>query len=337
MANAPLPSFERFQRVDPGPIVEDSSSDGDIEMTTDEAPGRLIIAIDFGTTFSSVAYARLNEATQGTTLSLMDVKCISRYPEDRPGHHISFAWEYREDVPTELWYSPRPSPKQRRAGGTEIRPSGDGPENGHSTESDSSSDSSQSEDENENEVENEGEQREEERAKPDTLFWGFGVQKQLKMIDIPKDGTKRIARFKLMLDEKNEHTDHIRAEIGAIVKNLKRSKLIKKDTDIISDYLTQLFTHTRNELRNMDDFNDNLPIEFVLCIPAVWPSKACRIMQTAMATAAQRSGLGSLQSDSLSNLFIVSEPEAAAAWVLAENNNDIFVSSLSRPLVDILV
>jgi len=129
-----------------------------------------------------------------------------------------------------------------------------------------------------------------------------------------------------MLDPKNTLTNHIYGEIKTIARNLRRSKLIQKDTDIISDYLTQLFTQTRNELQKTPNFHDNIPIEFVLSIPAVWPSKACRIMQMAMATAAERSGLGHWENESRGGLFIVSEPESAAACVLAEHGDDIHVS-----------
>ena len=129
-----------------------------------------------------------------------------------------------------------------------------------------------------------------------------------------------------MLDEKNDLTNIIRDKMKPVIRNLKRSKLIQNDTDIISDYLTQLFIHTRSELSKTPNFDDNIPIEFVLSLPAVWPSKAYRTMQMAMATAAQRSGLGKLEKGSLGDLFIVSEPEAAATCVMAERNNDIHVS-----------
>jgi hypothetical protein len=318
-----IQSPDTFSRFDPSSILEEPNQDGDVEMTMDDGQSRFIVGVDFGTTFSSVAYARLSEATQGTALRPEDVECITRYPDER-----SASWQPREDVPTELWY--RKLTGQKRPDHMEIEPNGNDLESEHSSESDSSSKSSESE----SEPENQPERREEEERKSDTFFWGFGVQLQLKRTDIPKDSMKRVTRFKLMLDEKNPLTDHIRAELGTILRNLKISKLIKKDSDIISDYLTQLFTHTRDEMRKTVKLDDSVPIEFVLSIPAIWPAKACRTMQTAMATAAQRSGLGSWEKESLGNLFIVSEPEAAAACVLAEDKNDIFVSYFSNSFVE---
>lgn len=56
-------------------------------------------------------------------------------------------------------------------------------------------------------------------------------------------------------------------------------------------------------------------IEHVLCVPNAWTSQACRKMQAAMATAIQRSALGSMK-----DFFLVTEPEAAASYVLHVDN-----------------
>lgn len=312
-----------FRRFNPRSFLAGRSQDEDVEMTMDDGRQRIILAVDFGTTFCSVAYTRLRGTVQDTALDLKDVECITRYPGDRSAPQDG--WQLREDVPTELWYNlgemVEPEPSDDRSMGPNEDDSG----------SDNISDydfSSKSSSESEGEVEKEAEQREQEPRNSNTPFWGFQVQLQLQRADTPKDGMKRVTRFKLMLDKGNTLTDDIREEIKPVVRNLKRTKLIQKDTDIISDYLTQLFTHTRNELRKTPNFDDNTPIEFVLTIPAVWPSEACRTMQKAMAVAAQRSGLGQWEKESLGDLFIVSEPEAAATCVLAENDNNIHVSSM---------
>lgn len=121
--------------------------------------------------------------------------------------------------------------------------------------------------------------------------------------------------------------DSIRAEIAPVFKKLKRLGLINQDTDIIRDYLQQLFRHTKYELQRLNNYDDNDSIEFVLCVPDAWSSKARRRMQAAMNAAAQRSGLGNSM-NGIDDLFIVSETEAAAAFVLAERNNDIQVGHL---------
>lgn len=336
MAHEARNSFARFQRLDPGLSLGDLLTNRDIEMaeaseTTEAQSNRLIIAVDFGTTFSSVAYALLSENMPTDALGPAQVRCIAKYPDDRPPPGVTFAWEPREDVPTELWYSLGLASQQRRSGKIEKQVSGEDSmdEDTMSIASDSSSRLSITLSDDENDAEHEGDHIRDDHGRFDPLFWGFGVQKQLKMIDIPKDATKRLARFKLMLDDKTIETDEIRAQLAPVLNNLRKLKLIKQDTDVISHYLYKLFQHTRDELRQLNDYKENMPIEFVLCVPAVWPSKACRIMQAAMSVAVQKAELGTLANDSLNNLFIISEPEAAAACVLAEDNNDIYVSYFS--------
>jgi hypothetical protein len=335
MAHTVRSSFDRFQKFDPGPILDNLPSDRDVDMAeaepaTEESPSRLIVAFDFGTTFSSVAYARVSERAPRDTLGITNVKCITRYPDDRAPPGVTFAWEPREDVPTELWYSLPQPPKQRQSGHQTSQSSGEDSMNEDLTLSDASSEFSCSHPEDAEYLENEQINNAEDCGRSAPLFWGFGVQKQLKNIDIPKDGTRRLARFKLMLHENSKETEDVRAKLSVIFKNLKKSKMIKQDTDVISDYLEQLFKHTKDELRRLNEYSDCTPVEFVLCVPAVWPSKACRFMQAAMSTAAKRSEFGNLVNGNLDNLFIISEPEAAAACVLAEDSNDIYVGGFSN-------
>ena len=333
MAHTVPSSFDRFQRFDPGPM-DDPPSDRDVDMEEAESPSHLIVAFDFGTTFSSVAYARVSERMPRDTLGITNVKCITRYPDDRAPPGVTFAWEPREDVPTELWYNLPPPPKQRKSGHQTLQGSGEESMNEDSTLSDASSEFSCSYPEDAENLENEQLNSGEDCGRSASLFWGFGVQKQLKNIDIPKDGTRRLTRFKLMLHENSKETEDIRAGLSVILKNLKKSKMVKQDTDVVSDYLEQLFKHTKAELRRLNEYSDSTPVEFVLCVPAVWPSKACRFMQAAMSAAAKRSEFGYLVNGSLDNLFIISEPEAAAACVLAEDNNDIYVRDFSNLVRD---
>jgi hypothetical protein len=301
-------------------------------VNIDDAHGRIILAVDFGTKFSSVAFVRLGGMIENTALDLKNVKCITRYPGDPSASQ--HARQPSKDVPTELWYSLGGSPGQGPSNSISIELTGDGSNSKHISEYKFSNESSF---ETEIELEKETKQKKKKKRNSSTLFWGFEVQSQLQRIDKPKQCMKRVARFKLMLDEKNASTTHIREEIRTIIRNLKRFKLIKKDTDIISDYLTHLFTHIRNELHKTLDFDDETPIEFVLPIPAIWSSKACRIMQTATAIAAQRSGLGQWKKESLSNFFVVSEPEAAASYVLAKYSSDISVSSISNSFIEFTI
>lgn len=104
---------------------------------------------------------------------------------------------------------------------------------------------------------------------------------------------------------------------------IKRKKTIKRDEDVIADYLTQLFRHTKEQLEGMG-IPGGSEFEHVLCVPAMWDADACREMQNSVAIAVKRTGLGSMD-----DFFLVSEPEAAAAFVLAGHRHEINVSRIS--------
>jgi hypothetical protein len=73
--------------------------------------------------------------------------------------------------------------------------------------------------------------------------------------------------------------------------------------------------HAKIQLRREHGISEAAPIEHVLTVPAIWSAEACRKMQKAMATAIKQANFGTVE-----NLFLVSEPEAAATYVLSQYN-----------------
>lgn len=334
-----------FKRFDPGPILEEDSQDGDVEMTLDgddeqredaqrEEPAltdplhlldqeRLIIAIDFGTTFSSVAYALLPKGMSTEQIRLKDIKCIGAYPGYEPPLGIPDA---REDVPTELWYD-----TGHRQMPTDDHPMGELEEEGSinlfedTSSSGDDSDDEASEFDDGDRIEQAWEEFNANRAtRVGTQYWGFGVQQRLSATDIPKDEARPLSRFKLKLDEKKE-TLEVRENLAPILKNLRRKKFIQTDHDIFTHYLTHLLRHTKSQLHLHNALYQDTVVEFVLCVPAKWPAKGCRAMQIALTAAVKEVGLNEYASGSVGNLFMISEPEAAAACVLSEADNEIWV------------
>ena len=102
----------------------------------------------------------------------------------------------------------------------------------------------------------------------------------------------------------------MRAELDPILRRLKRKKIVKENEDVIADYLARLFMHTKARLEEEGVISDATPIEHVLTVPAIWTAEACRKMQKAMAIAMEQAKFGAVE-----NLFLVSEPEAAASYV----------------------
>jgi len=115
--------------------------------------------------------------------------------------------------------------------------------------------------------------------------------------------------------DKSPATLAVRKQLRPILQQLKTNNIIKEDEDVIADYLTQLFRHTKHQLITVHNMPNDCIIEHVLCVPNAWNSQACRKMQAAMGNAVQRSELGSMK-----NFFLVSEPEAAASYVLDTDN-----------------
>lgn len=300
-------------------------SSADIEMSDGALPGgltsdkRFIVAIDFGTTFSSVSFIALpRDAGTDDELNahfyLGQIQSITNYP-----HEPRFGLQARrKEVPTEIWY-PKKAYLDRSLLETRDRPSAtviglDGNQM-HNRDQDPDEDVDMEPDEDADDEENK-----------DT-FWGYEVQKQLRYPDTNRNQNRRMSRFKLLLD-KSDLTQQVRDDLEPNWKELRRRKIIKHKEDVIADYLRYLFSHAKDELKKGHDFSDACPVEFVLCVPPIWTPEASRIMQTNMERAIGESGFGSVDNDSIDNLFIVSEPEAAAAYVLA-NTTEVSVSRKS--------
>lgn len=94
-------------------------------------------------------------------------------------------------------------------------------------------------------------------------------------------------------------------------------KLIRDETYIIADFLIHLFRHTKFQMEKSYLYHDGCPVEFVLCVPALWTEKACCTMQNAMTRALRESGFIEDAQHNIDNLFIVTEPEAPSVHVLA--------------------
>jgi hypothetical protein len=151
----------------------------------------------------------------------------------------------------------------------------------------------------------------------DQIFrWGFSVHEHFKLPDIDRRNFQRITRSKLLLD-KTDCTRELRERLQTTAKKLEELGIITNSMDLIVDFLTPLLAHTKAQLAISHGFNDNDSVEWVLCVPVVWRRRAVRKMQDALIEASHRSRFGRIISNSVENLYIVSEPEAAAAHVLA--------------------
>jgi hypothetical protein len=334
--------------VDPGPepFYEDQSQESDVEMTMDEEAqesqehypvdpdavnnihrDRIVIAVDFGTTFSSVAYAVIPKGVSPDRIDLHQVRCIGNYPGYEPPPGVR---DFRQDVPTELWYDY--SLQESRAHHSPNGSIGSPPESENGDSSSSDEDTSPND---LSEFEDDGGWRSVQDAQsggpctsPVTQYWGYKVQQRLNSTNVTTDDARPLARFKLNLDRKKE-TDNVCLDVQMIVKALKKRNIIKNDMDIYTDYLTHLLRHSKEQLLLSKDLQSDMLVQFVLCVPAKWPMNACRVMQLALEKAVKAVELGEHAESNIHNLFMISEPEAAAECILAETTSELFASTVS--------
>ena len=286
-------------------LAMDSMSDGNMDIDDQETPtpldlgtnqNPLIIATDFGTTFSSVAFARRGEALRP------EIKLITNYPHDP----MSLRNDSTKQVPTESWYPDAHQAIESASDPAFSHLNYEPVENLYNAED-------VGEPRNRNDPDRMDTDPQIEENEQTDFHWGYGIQ-SLTTPDMVRSDYNRVARSKLLLD-KSEETEGVRRELRPVLNRLKQRKRIKLDEDVIADYLTQLFRHTKEQLVRDHGFTDATPIEHVLCVPVIWTGSASRTMQRAMTTAVKNSGLGTMD-----GLFLVSEPEAAAAYVLDKGN-----------------
>jgi len=122
--------------------------------------------------------------------------------------------------------------------------------------------------------------------------WGFQI----------KPAESRIKCIKLFLDRKQKLPHFVSAV--DVVGQLR--KCDRDVVDAVADFLAKIHNHTTEILckRYTEAFVKTTPVEFVLTVPAVWSDVA----KNATLEAAERAGM--------SNLRVISEPEAAAVYTL---------------------
>lgn len=312
---------DAFTRLSSHEVSQDRDMDDEGSGSEQDPPPRhFIVSIDYGTTFSCVSYIALRDPSPKSLVDPDQIDCIDEYTDTLPWD----SYESKKEVPTESWYPRRLNrnkiiaPESTDGAASLITDDASGTSQSDSPTEEGALDSS---------VIDHGFDPMDEGPDDDDakeFYWGYGVQKQLQNPDSRCDPDLRVIRPKLMLDT-SEHTADIREGLGETFERLKSLKLIRQDTDVIADFLQRLLQQTRERFVNTYRFDNTSSVEFVLCVPVTWERKACRAMQAAMIMAIENSGFTNLASGSIENLFIISEPEAAAAYVLA-GNNDINVS-----------
>ncbi|KAJ5199425.1 hypothetical protein N7491_000016 [Penicillium cf. griseofulvum] len=145
--------------------------------------------------------------------------------------------------------------------------------------------------------------------------WGYEARRHLKHLHstgVSLNASNRLIRLtKLILENpsldstNNDALSEVIETLGHLGKTVK---------DVITDYLFEVFCYTKKHLKEHENFRETSLVEFSLATPAGWPMRTSWSMQEIVREAAVRASL-CRPSEAL-DLFIINEPEAAAAFAL---------------------
>lgn len=306
----PRDPSDRFPSEDIDVIDQISTTNG--TRQTESIGRKFIIALDFGTTTSSIAFVCVDPSEPEDLIPSQRIQCIDHYPDTPRGVSAS-AHAGNTTVPTELWYATKTADIGHNGAGTDmVDPDAD---DGNDSPLDDGARGSTPPDSDHERYSPLPPPKQEAKRHPP--IWGYGVQKKISMLDEVGVKSIHMSLFKLLLDE-DTRSEELRQRAWSAFKILKLARLVREPEDVISDYLELLFRHAKSRLVNFYDLQDVDDVQFVLCVPTMWTEKACRVMQNAMMRAIEVSQLGRLENGCIKDLFIVSEPEAAAAYALSD-------------------
>lgn len=268
------------------------------EDCADPFPKRLIIAVDFGTTYSAVSYVDVAQGCPSDSVDPRSIRSIGNYPDTWHSYDDPMGTE----VPSEVIY---PLDRHFR----------------NNFDLDNPEEHLKIDDSDEARVPDEDGDISMLSDVSHEFRWGYQVHEVWNRPSTHSNTTHQpLSRFKLLLDD-SAMAESVRRDVRHTINVLKRHNVIQGYLHVITDFLTCLLGHARTQLRHQG-FDDSYEKEMILCVPARWTQKACRDMQACLAAAMKRANFtrADLQNKSIDNLFIVSEPEAAAAHMLSTSD-----------------
>jgi hypothetical protein len=114
---------------------------------------------------------------------------------------------------------------------------------------------------------------------------------------------------------------------GIIRRYGKEDSIESRDVqDVIADFLAKVFEHTKSQLTLLHGFSDRCPVQFVITVPTIWSPQSSRILQASMQDALEIVEFGLGNEGVIKDLFIISEPEAAATYIIQANSSKLLVN-----------
>ncbi|PQE30977.1 hypothetical protein CJF32_00007970 [Rutstroemia sp. NJR-2017a WRK4] len=289
-----------------------------INMATADVPMKVVIGLDYGTTFTSVSYSIVPVKKDNARAFSKDIMSVVNWPRDGQAGE-------RKQLPSESWYSPTPIERNRTENDEVLEENVfDSFQGNHALLGKSNLHTDSIEDSEDSEMEDE--------LSLDYL-WGYGVPYEMYKANSSRSQRRYVKRAKLMLVE-TEYTNEDRKGLRAVFNGLLKEGIIRRHgrksksepdmwdaVDPISDYLVKVLEHTKDQLQSLHGFTQQSPVDFVMTVPTVWSPGASRVLQTAVKAAIYATNLGKPGGTTADNLFLISEPEAAATFLLENSDN----------------
>jgi hypothetical protein len=261
---------------------------------------RLILGLDYGTTTSSLSIGVIHG---NSMLDRTQVQCVTNFPND-PLEDVliqdGLSRNTSTQVPSDVWY---PDKETLRAESFDDGPS-EVPVTGMELDDNGNSHVTNTTDV------SKGSYR---RDVPSIARWGFEAQPSTtysRASDFLNKRNAPIKWIKLRLADGNAGKAYP-LQTHKAFNALKKDGIVLKELDFITDFLTGFLKHAKSELQKSHDLQDDEVVEMTLCVPVAWESKVNRYMLAALTAAMKNSGLRFQK-----NLFLISEAEAAASFVL---------------------
>ncbi|KAG8673134.1 hypothetical protein FPOAC1_006438 [Fusarium poae] len=252
---------------------------------------KLIVAVDFGETNSSVSYVEVPEGTVPENIPSDWIITITGYPS---GFDMGKGDPMRLEVPTQLLY-----PK-----GWRFRPLDelwDAPPGSVNTSNVKS------------------------ESLDFSLRWGYQVSQEMSRVASQSnlDGTL-VYRFKTLMDQSDNHLKQ-KQDLRETLRVLSSNRTCRQEIPVeemvqlvIIDYLTKLLEFVKARIDDDCNTSTITTTEMVICVPVIWSQKAIRDMQLCMGLAAKLVGFPglTLKNKSMVNVFKMAESESGATWLL---------------------
>jgi hypothetical protein len=297
-----------------------------INIATADVPMKVVIGLDYGTTFTSVSYSIVPVKKDNSTAFSKDIMSVVNWPHDVQAGE-------RKQLPSESWYSSAPVERNRTENDEVFEENVfDSFQGKHALLGKSTVHTESIEDSEDSEMEDELSLE---------YLWGYGVPYEVYKANSSRSQRRYIKRAKLMLVE-TEYTNEDRKGLRTVLNGLLKEGIIRRHgkksktepdmwdaVDPISDYLVKVLEHTKEQLQLLHGFTHGTPVDFIMTVPTVWSPEASRVLQTAVKAAIYATSLGKPGGTTADNLFLISEPETAATFLL-ENSENISVSIISK-------